>query len=167
MRDFVLLFALLLPTMDVAAVEIYRCEQNGVIEFSDRPCADDAAKYQPGGNLSVVGASEDLGAVSERNRQWVEQRREALAEQRALATEQARRQQQQAEADALSRLFDDRFQSSRSYPSTFSPLVRPRLPQQRPARPPNPRPEQASTPADRRTLLSRSGGNGEILRDEP
>jgi hypothetical protein len=74
-----LLLLLSLP----AAAEIYRCEVEGVVVFTDRPCHADAQPYRAKPGLSVVSAPDNLAEVAEQNRAW-------------LAAEQQRQDQQRA-----------------------------------------------------------------------
>ena len=78
-RSIIALGPLLLLSLPVAA-EIYRCEIDDVIVFSDRPCQPSAQPYQSGRSLSISGSAEDLAETKARNQAWLEseaQRREA------------------------------------------------------------------------------------------
>lgn len=87
------------PTLTIAT-EIYRCEQDGVIVFADQPCDDNAEPHVPSGNVSVIQADGDLAQIAEANREFVEQRKQRIAERRRLAAERARQRQQQLERAA-------------------------------------------------------------------
>lgn len=65
-----------------AAAEIYRCQQEGVVIFSDRPCQADAQPHRPVGMVSYIPAADDLEETARRNRAFLEQRRARLAEAR-------------------------------------------------------------------------------------
>jgi hypothetical protein len=92
-----LIGGLLLIIGTAANAGIYRCEIDGVIVFSDTPCAAETSEpYLPGSSLSVVSVAEDMAETIERNRAWMEAeearqkaRREALAERRAQQPEPA------------------------------------------------------------------------------
>jgi hypothetical protein len=79
-----LVFALAAPA---AAQTIYRCESDGVVTFSDRPCAADAVSHAPTARLSVVAPADELDRIAESNRAFIEQRRARLAEARARAAQ--------------------------------------------------------------------------------
>jgi hypothetical protein len=79
-----LVFALAAPSV---AQTIYRCESDGVVTFSDRPCAADAVSHTPTARLSVVAPADELDRIAESNRAFIEQRRARLAEARAQAAQ--------------------------------------------------------------------------------
>jgi hypothetical protein len=79
---------LLLAAAAPASAEIYRCESEGVIEFSDRPCSADNMPHHSERGISLVPADENLARIAADNQRFIESRREALAAQRQ---EQARR----------------------------------------------------------------------------
>lgn len=78
--------------------DIYRCESDGVIEFSDTPCRADPEPYRPTGQVSVVGAADDLEQTARLNQAFIEQRLEHQAQQRLererRAAEAAERERQ-------------------------------------------------------------------------
>ncbi|MEE4331578.1 MAG: hypothetical protein V2J10_11975 [Wenzhouxiangella sp.] len=77
--------------------EIYRCESDGIIEFSDTPCQADPEPYRSAAKVSVVGAPGDLEQTARLNQAFIEQRLEDQAEFRRdrLAADAAAREQQQ------------------------------------------------------------------------
>ncbi|MFW5926611.1 MAG: DUF4124 domain-containing protein [Wenzhouxiangella sp.] len=58
-----------------AQAEIYRCQDGDVAVFSDQPCQENAARYQPRRQISVIAPAEDLEETAQRNRAFLEQRR--------------------------------------------------------------------------------------------
>jgi len=63
------------------AAEIYRCEVDGVIEFSDQPCQEDeTVPYRPSGSISVIAPSSDLEEIQQDNRNWMMAHRARQAE---------------------------------------------------------------------------------------
>lgn len=95
-----LVFTLAAPA---AAQTIYRCESDGVVTFSDRPCAADAVAHAPTARLSVVAPADELDRIAESNRAFIEQRRARLAEARArVAQTEARPQAREPAVPSLS-----------------------------------------------------------------
>lgn len=80
-----------------AGAEIYRCESDGVVEFSDTPCQSEPQTYRSAGNVSVVGAPDDLEQTTRLNQAFIEQRLERREQQRR------ERQRQAEETAALER----------------------------------------------------------------
>lgn len=147
--------------------EIYRCiDGEGRTEFSDRPCADDAKIFELQGNMSVIAAADSLDAAAQANRQFIDQRLANLAEQRRAAAERQRVEAAQQRAAALRQAAS----RQRSIPLSLQDQRR-LLAQRRAERSETDqrRREQAeSEPAaadQRRTLLSRSGGNRQQILD--
>jgi hypothetical protein len=67
--------------LSAQATEIYRCERNGVIEFSDQPCQDDdSTPYKSSGTLSVIAPTADLERIQQDNRDWMAAHRARQAE---------------------------------------------------------------------------------------
>lgn len=62
----------------VSSAEIYRCEHGDVVEFSDRPCQENASAHQPRRQISIITPATDLEETARRNRAFLEQRRERL-----------------------------------------------------------------------------------------
>lgn len=60
------------------SAEIYRCEHGDVVEFSDRPCQEDATPHQARRQISIITPATDLEETARRNRAFLEQRRERL-----------------------------------------------------------------------------------------
>lgn len=86
-RSILALGPLLLVSLPLAA-EIYRCEVEGVIVFSDRPCQASAQPYQAGRSISISGSAEDLAESQALNQAWLEseaQRREDRRAARSVA----------------------------------------------------------------------------------
>lgn len=79
-----LVFVLAAPA---AAQTIYRCESDGVVTFSDRPCAVDAVSHVPAARLSIVAPADGLDRIAASNRAFIQQRRARLAEARARAAQ--------------------------------------------------------------------------------
>lgn len=147
--------------------EIYRCiDDEGRTEFSDRPCADDAEIVELEGNMSVIAAADSLDAAAQANRQFIDQRLADLAEQRRAAAERQRVEAAQQRSAALRQAASQQ----RSIPLSLQDQRR-LLAQRRAERieADQRRREQAeSEPAaadQRRTLLSRSGGNRQRILD--
>jgi hypothetical protein len=147
------------------ASEIYRCEGADSIVFSDVPCSQSAEIHQPRNGISVVNAADDLASVSERNRTFIDERRMRIAERRAQA-ETARQRAEHAQRTASTA----RHQEQRALlwsRDRFGPALH-RAPASG-ATSSRTRALQRRDPADdsvrdrRRSLLSRSGGNGPIL----
>lgn len=70
--------------------EVYRCEADGVIEFSDRPCNSEAVRHKLERGISLVPADEDLARIAEANRRYIEALRERRASRRQAATAASR-----------------------------------------------------------------------------
>lgn len=145
--------------------EIYRCDGGDSTVFSDVPCSDSAEIHQPRNGISVVRAADGLESVSEQNREFIAARRQQIAERRARTErirEQAAREQRAAAAT--------RRQDQRAVIWSPGWSRQPAFDASR-ARPPDRR-TRASQRGEgdesvrelRRSLLSRSGGNGPILR---
>lgn len=70
---------------------IYRCiDAAGTPVFSDQPCGEQAQPHQTGARLSIIEAPDDVEAVVEANRVFIDQqreRRQAAAQQRARLDE--------------------------------------------------------------------------------
>jgi len=77
MATFALLFAL------PVNAQIYRCEVDGTIEFSDRPCSPDAAAYTQARGVSFVTPDENLPAIRQAAQAFIRERRERMAQSRA------------------------------------------------------------------------------------
>lgn len=83
---------------------IYRCEKAGVIEFSDRPCADETASgaegadtFDPsGGSVSVISPPDDLDTIQEANRTWLQDYRARQAAEAASRIDSRRNRAAQA-----------------------------------------------------------------------
>lgn len=67
---------------NVLSAEIYRCEHGDVVEFSDRPCQEDATTHQARRQISIITPATDLEETARRNQAFLEQRRERLEAQR-------------------------------------------------------------------------------------
>lgn len=146
------------------AQEIYRCERDGQVVFSDLPCDDDAEVYRSGHRLSVIEPADGLDGVAEENRAFVAERRRRLAERRERA-EQARADEEIARlraAAARAAMRGDRLiiGPGRRVAERFPPQSDPRDAQRR-------READDDRRVDRRTLLSRSGSDRPILPREP
>jgi hypothetical protein len=70
----------LLMTALPAAAEVYRCEHDGLIEFSDRPCNGDSRPHEGGDRLSIIEPDPHLDQAAQRARELIRARRERLAE---------------------------------------------------------------------------------------
>ncbi|WP_376690949.1 DUF4124 domain-containing protein [Wenzhouxiangella sp. EGI_FJ10409] len=70
-----------------ASAQIYRCEADGVVAFSDRPCGPDSAPHSSGDGVSFIAPDENLPALAEAARVFIRERRERLA-RRARAEQQ-------------------------------------------------------------------------------
>lgn len=70
--------------------EVYRCEADGVIEFSDRPCNSEAVRHKIVRGISLVPADEDLASIAEANRRYIEALRERRATRRQAAAAASR-----------------------------------------------------------------------------
>lgn len=80
------LLVLMLP----AEAQVYRCETEGNVEFSDRPCADDAREYQPVHGISVIEPTADFDRIAEQNKAFINERRERQEVMRQARAERAR-----------------------------------------------------------------------------
>ena len=157
--DATLAILLTVALANPAMGQVYRCVEGETTVFSDVPCAEDAELHQIHAGISVVAAADDLDAIAERNRAYVDQRREVLAKQRQRARsdraggQAARRQQDRAAAEEI------RYRTIIG-PAARSALRGQRTPQTDPRTEAQRRPAAVEdTPERRRTLLSRSGGN--------
>lgn len=139
------------------SAQVYRCTDGETTVFSDIPCSDDAELHDVRVGISVVSAAEDLDKVAERNKAFVDQRQEKLAERRERAAELGR----QAERNRQRRAIAEEIR----YRTIVSPVAASRLDsEQRQASDPRRTAQRedrsaGDEPARRRTLLSRSGGN--------
>lgn len=138
---------LLLLAGSASSADIYRCEVDDVIVFSDRPCQAEATPYQPGLSLSVVTVAEDMGQTIERNQAWLDAeaarqqaRREALRERRAAEQAGAEQARQPRPAAGLGGPFVVLPQSGPPPHAIDRRLQR----GQQPPRGPNQRPDQRS-----------------------
>lgn len=149
-----------------AAAEIYRCNNGETTVFSDTLCAGNPQVYRPRANISVIGKAEGLDEIAASNRAFVEQRQEALAQQRERAAEHRRearlQERRRAAAEEAARfrnvighLGDRGFGADRG--RQVDARTRARAGRQS---------GQGGDDASgqRRTLLSRSGGNRPIIR---
>ncbi|RFF28630.1 MULTISPECIES: DUF4124 domain-containing protein [unclassified Wenzhouxiangella] len=62
-----------------AAAQIYRCESDGVVAFSDRPCGSNQTLHADGQGVSFVTPDENLSALAEATQAFLRERRERLA----------------------------------------------------------------------------------------
>lgn len=62
-----------------AAAEIYRCETDGVVAFSDRPCGSNQTLHDGGGGVSFIPPDENLPALAEAAQAFIRERRERIA----------------------------------------------------------------------------------------
>ena len=141
-----------------ASAEIYRCTEGKTTVFSDVPCSETAEVHTTESRISIVDAAEDLDEVAASNKAFLEQRLETLARQRERAAQQSREaQQRQRRLEAIEQARRSRTvigHLGNSHFGTFrntTPDPRAQARQQRS--------ERDDAPAQRRTLLSRSGGN--------
>lgn len=154
------------------AQEIYRCERDGGVVFSDLPCDDEAEPYRAGRSLSVIEPAEGLDGVAEENRAFVSERRARLAERRQraersrAAAEMARLRAEAARAArAGNRLI---IAPGRRIDAPFPNPSDSRNAGRRSEREDNGRDNgRDNRRIDRRTLLSRSGSDRPILPREP
>jgi len=141
-----------------AGAQIYRCEIDGHITFSDIPCSSEARPWQSSGNFSVIAAPEGLDRIREENRSFVDQRREELRER----LEQSRTRQAPM-TPAVDRGISERFLPYRGvalHRPAFSPVHPDRRRRER-----SPAQENAEVFQPGNTLLSRSGSTSrKILR---
>ena len=75
-----LLTPALLGLAATASAEIYRCESDGVVEFSDTPCQAEPRPYRATGNVSVISAPDDLEQTTRLNQAFIEESRERREE---------------------------------------------------------------------------------------
>lgn len=68
----------LLVSVPVPA-QIYRCQADGVVAFSDRPCGPDSAQYTSRNGVSFIQPDENLPALAEAAQAFIRERRERLA----------------------------------------------------------------------------------------
>lgn len=155
--DATLTILLAMVLANPAMSQVYRCIEGETTVFSDIPCADDAELHRVQARISVVAAADDLDAIAQLNRAFVDQRREKLAAQRARAAQVSRQAAQRRLGQAAA--------EEVRYRTIIGPAADAALRGQR--RPePDPRTEAQrrraaveDLPERRRTLLSRSGGN--------
>ena len=90
--------SLTLSTAALGQTTIYRCvDYAGTIVFSDQPCDEQAQPHDTGNRLSVIQAPDNVEAVVQANRVFIDRQRE----QRQLAAQQRARQEQAAPAPHL------------------------------------------------------------------
>lgn len=68
---------------------VYRCEDGDTVVFSDTPCSPDAEPQALPEAISVVAPADDLAAIAEANRAWLDAHRQALEERRDRKAEAA------------------------------------------------------------------------------
>ncbi len=82
-----LFVALTLSVGSMAQTRVYRCiDSGGTTVFSDQPCNEQFQQHVAGPRLSVIEVPDNVEAVAEANRAFIQQqreRREAAARQRA------------------------------------------------------------------------------------
>lgn len=117
-----LLFASLVLPAAAPGMDIYRCETDaGVVEYSDRPCDGNAQPHQPRNRLSIVAPSENLEEVRQRNREFLLRRAEARADRLEQASVQRAQRQEQAQADFLRALLEERNRAEPRLPLLIQP----------------------------------------------
>ncbi len=82
------------------ASPIYRCEIDGTVVFSDRPCSEDAKVHDSENLMSIVPPAGDIDQVAAANRAFIDQRRAEQAtdrENRAAARRRAEAEAERAE----------------------------------------------------------------------
>lgn len=79
MKQQILLSAVSLLLTLPAAAEIYRCETDGVVAFSDRPCGSNQTLHDGGAGVSFVPPDENLPALAEAAQVFIRERRERIA----------------------------------------------------------------------------------------
>ncbi len=89
MRMPIVLLILMVVAMPVAA-EVFRCEIDGTIVFSDTACQPDAQRYTSSAGISVISSPVDREHTAELNREFIAQRLERQAEVRQARAEAAR-----------------------------------------------------------------------------
>lgn len=65
-----------------AAAQIYRCETDGIVTFSDRPCGSNQTLHADAGGVSFVTPDENLPAIAEAAQAFIRERRERLSQRR-------------------------------------------------------------------------------------
>lgn len=65
-----------------SAGDVYRCDNNGVATFSDRPCGPHPNRHQSSGAISFIAPDDNLPAIADAAQAFIAQRRQALAERR-------------------------------------------------------------------------------------
>ena len=70
--------------------QVYRCEIDDSIVFSDQPCSEDSQEYQVISRISVIEPAADLDQVAERNQAFLRDRRERQAALRQARVERTR-----------------------------------------------------------------------------
>lgn len=142
-----------------AGAQIYRCEIEGQITFSDTPCSIEARPWQSSGNFSIIAAPEGLDRIREENRSFVDQRREELRQR----LEQSRTRQALMTPPVAPGI-GERFLPYRGV-ALHRPAFSPVHPDRRRLRERSPEPENAEVFQPGNTLLSRSGSTSrKILR---
>lgn len=77
-----LLLVLALPSGASAGDVVYRCNNEGVVAFSDRPCGPRPNRHQSSGAISFIAPDDNLPAIAEAAQAFIAQRRRAMAERR-------------------------------------------------------------------------------------
>jgi len=80
----------LLLTVVHAHGQVYRCETDDSIVFSDQPCAEDSQAYHSIGRVSVIEPAGDLDQVAERNQAYIRDIQERQAALRQTRIERSR-----------------------------------------------------------------------------
>jgi hypothetical protein len=89
MRMPIVLLILIMAALPASA-EVFRCEIDGTIVFSDTACQPDAQPYTSQAGISVISRPADLEQTAERNREFIARRLERQVEIRQARAEQAR-----------------------------------------------------------------------------
>jgi len=145
-------------TATSAGAQIYRCTEGETTVFSDVPCSESAEVHDTQGRLSVVNAAGNLDEITASNQAFLQQRLATLARQRERAAEQRREaQRQQRRQEAIEQAQRSRTIVGRLGNSGIGNL--PNLTPDRRSQASQQRSERDDERAQRRTLLSRSGGN--------
>jgi hypothetical protein len=75
-----------------APAQIYRCEIDDNIVFSDQPCAENSQEYHSTGRVSVIEPAADLDQVAKRNQAFLRQRSDRQAALRQARIERSRQE---------------------------------------------------------------------------
>lgn len=101
---WLLCFAMVLLAAHAPA-QVYRCEIDDSIVFSDQPCSEDSQEYETISRISVIEPAGDLDQVAERNQAFLRERQAALRQARIERSRQEAVAPPQAPPREIQRVF--------------------------------------------------------------